>query len=71
MKNFIKLTACLFIAGLCSACAKQLPSDTRSRYGSILQVPDLYQTDWQKSARILSFFPALPISVRKVVIIQI
>lgn len=31
MKNFIKLTACLFIAGLCSACAKQLPSDTRSR----------------------------------------
>lgn len=31
MKNLIKLTTCLFIAGLCSACIGQLPSDTRSR----------------------------------------
>lgn len=56
MKNLIKLTACVLIAGACAACSHQLPTDTRSRislegqWGFMLDTTDTHSMAQQLSA---------------------
>lgn len=56
MKNLIKLTACVLIAGACAACSHQLPTDTRSRislegqWGFMLDTTDTQSMAKQLSA---------------------